>query len=119
MLRNDGAGPAPEEIAQFRADDRNGMPVLSISGEIDLSNADALRQALAGVSHDGAAAIDMTEVTYIDSTGLNAIAQYGRAQLEAGNELFLVITRAPLRKIFEITNFDKYFTMLSSLGDLP
>ena len=93
--------------------------VLSISGEIDISNAGELRDALARFDHETPLAIDMTDVRYIDSTGLNAIAQYGRAQLEAGNDLFLIVTREPLRKLFEITNFDQYFTILTTLDDLP
>lgn len=90
-----------------------------VSGEIDISNAQELGEALARFDHETPLAIDMTDVAYIDSTGLNAIAQYGRVQLDAGNELFLVVTRSPLRKIFEITNFDQYFTILATLDDLP
>lgn len=108
-----------EQLARFGVSDFNGTPVVSIAGDVDLSNACELRELLAQFGNAGPLAIDLSNVTFIDSTGLNAIAQYGRVQLAVGNELFLIVTRTPLRKIFEITSFDQHFNVLSSLDDLP
>ncbi|MBV8636804.1 MAG: STAS domain-containing protein [Candidatus Eremiobacteraeota bacterium] len=108
-----------EQLAQIDVREHQGTPVVSISGDIDLSNAKLLRDALEGVTAQDAVAIDMTELAFIDSTGLNAIAQYGRRMLESGRDVYLIITRPPLRKIFEITSLDQHFTVLTSLDDLP
>ncbi len=108
-----------DDLAQIDVREHKGTPVVWISGDIDLSNANLLRDALQRVGAVRAMAIDMTNVAFIDSTGLNAIAQYGRRMLENGNSVYLIVTRPPLRKIFEITSLDQHFTVLKSLDDLP
>lgn len=108
-----------EKLAQIDVRDHNGIPVVSISGDVDLSNADELRDTLTQLGTPDAVAIDMTNLLFIDSTGLNAVAQYGRIMLEDGNAVYLIVTRPPLRKIFEITSLDQHFTVLKSLDDLP
>jgi anti-sigma B factor antagonist len=108
-----------EQLARIDVHDYRGTPVVSISGDVDLSNANTLSEILQPFANEGPIAIDMTNVMFIDSTGLNAIAQYGRRQLERGYDLFLIVTRPPLLRIFEITRFDQHFTVLSSLDDLP
>jgi len=108
-----------EKLAQIEVREHHGIPVVSIAGDIDLSNAHELRDALEQLGRPDAMAIDMTNLLFIDSTGLNAIAQYGRGMLENGNAVYLVVTRPPLRKIFEITSLDQHFTVVKSLDDLP
>ncbi len=108
-----------ENLAQIGVSQHKGTPVVRVSGDIDLSNAHELRATLESLGTPPALAIDMTELLFIDSTGLNAIAQYGRNMLESGNTVYLIVTRAPLRKIFEITSLDQHFTVLKSLDDLP
>jgi anti-anti-sigma factor len=108
-----------EKLAQIDVRRDGETPVVRICGDIDISNAHELREALERMGTPPALAIDMTDVQFIDSTGLNAIAQYGRGMLESGNTVYLIITRAPLRKIFEITSLDQHFTVLNSLDDLP
>lgn len=108
-----------EKLAQIGVREHHGTPVVSIDGDIDLSNAQELREGLERLGRPPAVAIDMTNLLFIDSTGLNAIAQYGRGMLESGNTVYLIVTRPPLRKIFEITSLDQHFTLLKSLDDLP
>lgn len=108
-----------DQLAQIDVREHKGTPVVWISGDIDLSNANQLRAALESLEMKESLAIDMTELAFIDSTGLNAIAQFGRRMLENGKEVFLIVTRPPLRKIFEITSLDQHFTVLTSLDDLP
>lgn len=108
-----------EQLAQIDVREHKGTPVIWISGDIDLSNAHQLRAALESVEAKQSVAIDMTELAFIDSTGLNAIAQYGRRMMENDKDVYLIVTRPPLRKIFEITSLDQHFTVLTSLDDLP
>ncbi len=108
-----------EKLAQIDVHEHRGIPVVSIAGDIDLSNAHELRDALQRFGTPAAIAIDMAKLMFIDSTGLNVIAQYGRTMLENGGRVYLIVTRPPLRKIFEITSLDQHFTVLKSLDDLP
>lgn len=108
-----------EKLAQIDVREHHGIPVVAVAGDIDLSNAHELRDALEQFGTPRAIAIDMTNLLFIDSTGLNALAQYGRSILESGNDIYVIVTRPPLRKLFEITNLDQHFTVLKSLDQLP
>ncbi|HET9029769.1 MAG TPA: STAS domain-containing protein, partial [Candidatus Aquilonibacter sp.] len=103
----------------FRVSEYKGTPVVAVSGDVDLSNAHELSAILDETANGGPLAIDLTQLFFIDSTGLNAIARCGRTQIDQGDELFLIVDRAPVRKIFEIVAFDQQFNVLTSLDDLP
>ena len=51
--------------------------IAKLTGEIDLSNAPSIGQAIArGVSHDAVAlVVDMTELEYLDSAGIQLVYQ--------------------------------------------
>jgi anti-sigma B factor antagonist len=56
------------------------VPLLSLLGEFDLSNAVDLRDALDSVTdgHGNTIIIDLTETTFLDSTALGALALASR-----------------------------------------
>lgn len=72
----------------------SGSTVIArLTGEIDLSNAPSMGQAIArGVSHDAEALVlDLSELEYLDSAGIQLIYQL-REQLRArAQELILVL----------------------------
>jgi anti-sigma B factor antagonist len=96
-----------------------GRPVVALRGEIDLSNAEKLEQALHSVGTVPSVAVDMTELRFMDSTGLNALVRYGQTVTSAGGVMYLVVVNATLRKIFSVTNLDQHFPIVSSLAELP
>lgn len=52
----------------------DGRPRLTVTGEIDLSNADEFRERLAAaVAPEGRLLVDLTRVDYLDSAGLAAL----------------------------------------------
>ena len=55
--------------------DKDNERVVSVAGEVDVSNAPELREALDRAFEGGATAIevDLTEVPYIDSTGIGVL----------------------------------------------
>jgi anti-anti-sigma factor len=60
--------------------DRQGRPVITAVGEIDLSNADAFAAALSDTS--GPVVVDLTGVHYIDSAGMSVLFRHAeRAEL--------------------------------------
>lgn len=70
-----------------------GMPLIRVAGEVDLSTAAVLREAIenAAASRPEKVVIDMSAVTFIDSTGLNVL-------LTASARENLVV-RAPSRPV--------------------
>ena len=62
---------------------------VSVSGEVDVSNASALRDALDEQlsSGEGALAIDLADVPYIDSTGIGVLVGAAHRAKEQGRSL--------------------------------
>ena len=81
-----------------------GRARLAVRGEVDGTNAVRLRQAIVDAGLDGAGEVevDLAEVTFMDSTGLRALAD---ASKELG-PVELVLCRVPrqVARILEITS---------------
>lgn len=84
-----------------RVGDETGECVLHVSGEVDLSNAALLRQAIAGflVSAPTRLVVDVHELTFMDSSGLAVL-------LQAATKVEAVVVRRPrdvVRRLLETT----------------
>ena len=62
---------------------------VSVAGEVDVSNADSLREALDGALGANApgVVVDLAEVPYIDSTGIGVLVGAAHRAREAGSSL--------------------------------
>lgn len=88
-----------------------GAWVLTLRGEHDLSTATALRDALRQVFDAGSAVVvDLSAVTFMDSSTLNAIL-YGseRAQSDDAHRFAAVLPPGPsaARRVLELTGVDR------------
>lgn len=100
----------PFDISSHRHD---GVHLVSVSGEIDLATAPSLRDELGNEGADKSATtvVDLTEVTFLDSTALGVLVGARKARAEAGGQLRLVVAAPRILKIFEITGLDEVFTI--------
>ena len=91
--------------------------VLPVFGDIDAANADALHEQLLSLYEGGRAfgIVDMSDVTFMDSTGLSALLAARRQLLGANCDMRLVITRPNLHKLFEITGLTEVFDIFPSV----
>ena len=80
--------------------------VITLSGELDAYNAPELRSTFERVleTEPAVVVIDLTSVTFLDSTVLGAIVGLLRRVREQGGELRTVLPDTTARRIFEITN---------------
>jgi anti-sigma B factor antagonist len=96
-----------------------GVPVVVAPGEIDITNAEALRSALlrAAVNGHGTLVVDMTCTRFCDSSGMHAlIAAHKRAQAE-GREVLLVIPSTTVLRVFALTGIDHVIPNFTSLAE--
>jgi len=80
-----------------------------VAGEVDISNADQLRDELnhAYTKNSTNIKIDLTNLSYLDSTGLGVlIGMYGKVRKD-GNTVTLLKPRENVKKLLRITNLDK------------
>lgn len=89
---------------EFTRDDNT--VVISLSGEVDLATAPALHDALEEiVVHQGnlSVRVDLTGVTFMDSTGLNSLVVGLRDLRERGGHLAITNPRPAIVRLFELT----------------
>ena len=98
------------ELATVTATDLEGARLVSVSGEIDLSNVDAVTAAISGsIPSDASLVIvDLSETAYLDSAGLAMLFRFAERLGYSRQELRLVVPPdSPVRRVLELTNLDR------------
>jgi anti-anti-sigma factor len=90
---------------------QTGLPVVTLSGELDLYRAPAVRESLARV--EGPVVVDLSRVSYIDSSLLNELARLRRRV----GDVALVVTSPQVRRILDIVGFDRTFRVVEHAED--
>jgi anti-sigma B factor antagonist len=96
-----------------------GVPVVAAPEEIDITNAEALREALlnAAANGHGTFVVDMTRTRFCDCSGLHTlIAAHKRAEAEGGEVLLVMVGLAVLR-VFALTGIDRMIPTFTSLPE--
>ena len=97
-----------------RCDAADGTTQLVLSGELDLTGAEFLADALEGAERGGAVVVvDLRGLEFMDSSGLHALLLAHARMEEAGGRLVLVQGPRAVRRVFEVTNTEKRFELLS------
>lgn len=97
----------------------SGVPVLRVGGEIDVASAPEFHAAVSDLIGQGAKVVivDMSDVSFIDSTGLGVLVSAEIEMREEGIDLRLVVTRPQITRLLELTGLDEVFTVLSNTND--
>ncbi|NDU71702.1 anti-sigma factor antagonist [Actinomadura sp. DSM 109109] len=103
-------------------DDR--CTLVRVKGDIDVVSRARFEEALFEVVEAGGpVVVDMREVTFCDSTGLNAIVAANRRAGENGTPLALVALPPRVQRVFHITGIDKFIpihdTLREAIGAFP
>ncbi len=81
----------------------DGRAIVFVQGEIDMSAGPEIRNALAAAQQDSPDVIvDVSDVTFMDSTGINALLRADR-QVPPGGSLRVVGATSAVRRVFDIT----------------
>ena len=97
---------------------------MEVDGEVDAEHAAQLKKAIAKAREDFAKSfvLDLSQVSFIDSTGLGVLISLMRHLHEAGGRLKLVGLRDEVRSIFEITRLSDFMQIFpdeaSAVGDV-
>jgi len=93
--------------------------VLGVTGELDLASAPMLDQRLAGLG-SGPVALDVREVTFIDSSGLSIVIAGVHRARDRGERLVVVAEEdGPVQRIMTLTGLDQLIDVIRSTDDLP
>jgi anti-sigma B factor antagonist len=104
-------GPPPVPAADFDvvSELSDGTATVSVRGEVDVYTAPQLRERLYAVVADGVGQVvlDLSAMTFIDSTGLGVIVGTLKRLREAGGDLVLRSPSRSTRKVLEITGLTR------------
>jgi anti-sigma B factor antagonist len=99
--------------------------VVKLPAEIDLTIADAMREALLSVLNQGAMGlvVDMTATTFCDSAGITALVRAHRRAAANGATMRLSAAAAPVLRVFSLVGIDRLIDVHPSvdaaLASLP
>ena len=105
-------------IARIDDEWHGDMPVATVHGELDASNARELGERLRSLitNHLLAMVVDLSETTYLDSAGINLLFSLG-ADMSARQQRLAVVVRggSPIERMIEITGLGKTVVVFPTL----
>ena len=106
----DGANVEREPVVGLEK--TNGACVVRLAGELDLYNADTVRDALFEACADGPdrVVVDLSEVEFIDSTALGVLIE-ARTKLENRRAFLLAAPGLETRRALQISGLDRHFSV--------
>ena len=98
--------------------EKQGASIVVFNGEIDLESSPAARKTLLKCFENNRNVIvDLSAVTYIDSSGVASLVEALQAAKKNGTLLSLAAVSEPTRRVLELARLDKVFSIYSSVDD--
>ena len=95
--------------------------LVSVGGEVDLDTASQLGEHALEAIRDVSShlVLDLSGVTFMDSTGLKVLLSIQRRVDLAAGSLAVVGTTRSVRRILALTGLDQTFTLYDTLDEVP
>jgi anti-anti-sigma factor len=112
---------APAEPTGVEVTDARGAEVWAVEGEIDIATKSRLQAVLDAVPRsDAPLVLDLSDVVFMDSTGISSLLAIDRAARESGRRLAIVCPEGPVRLILAVTGVEEdlplYLTRAEALA---
>jgi anti-anti-sigma factor len=106
------------EILEVSTEDRNGLVHVALVGELDLSTVAKVQDELDRVEADSprTVIVDLSKLTFLDSTGLRCIVTADERAREAGRRMVIVRGPDPVQRVFAITRLEERLEMVDDVG---
>ena len=93
-----------------------GPPAFPIRGDVDLASASGLEEALEAAVRDsvGALVVDLTDVAFIDSSGLQVLLRTRALLGREDRALVLICPHGPVRRVFELAGVSDVFALYAT-----
>jgi anti-sigma B factor antagonist len=102
---------------QLEPIDAGDCAVVRVTGDVDLSTAPGLRDALNRPDTDHIV-VDLRGVAFLDSTGLGVLVGALKRLRQRGGSMKIVADRGGrVRRLFEVTNLSRAFDLHTSVAD--
>jgi len=83
--------------------------VMTLPAEIDIANADQVRENLLLVLNQGAVLLiaDLSKTTFCDSAGISALVRSFRRAEASGSRMHLAVSTSPVQRVLALTGVDR------------
>jgi anti-sigma B factor antagonist len=97
---------------------KQAASIVVLKGDVDLESSPAAREVLLkSVEGCGKVLVDLSSVTYIDSSGVASLVEALQAAKRNGGRFALVAASDPTRRVLELARLDKVFTMYTTVDE--
>ncbi len=99
-------------------DRQDGLALVRVRGEVDMSwSQDLRREILDALALGDPVGVDLSEVSYMDSSGIAALVE-GFQQARAKKRRFSLVAPSPsVRGVLELARLDRVFPIVESVGE--
>jgi anti-sigma B factor antagonist len=103
----------------LKTEDGGETLVFRLRGSLDLATAPAVRAALTDATDRGShnMIVDLTQLEFLDSTGLGVLIGAHRRTTERGKTLRLIVNDGPILRLLNITGLIVVFAVYRSMED--
>ena len=98
--------------------EQQGASVVTFTGEVDLESSPAAREILLKcLESTSKVIVDLSEVSYIDSSGVASLVEALQAAKKNGSQFAMAAVSEPTRRVLELARLDKVFTLYDSVDE--
>jgi len=103
----------------LKTEDGGATLVFKLRGSLDLATAPTVRAALSEATEKGGhdLIVDLSQLEFLDSTGLGVLIGAHRRASEHGGSLRLIVSDGPISRLLNITGLITVFAAYHSLED--
>ncbi len=103
---------------KYQTREEHDATVVTFEGDVDLqSSPDARKVLLEMVGKGQPIMVDLSEVGYIDSSGVASLVESFQAARKSGQDLVLISVSDGAKRVLELARLDKVFTICDTLED--
>ena len=107
-----------EPHVKYDIQDLGDYLVVHLGGDVDLYSSPHAREVILNcLDQNKNLLIEMSEVVYIDSSGVASLVEALQASKKVGSRFALAAASEPTRRVLELARLDKVFTMYDSVED--
>lgn len=87
--------------------------IVHLRGEVDVATADQVTEAVAHVA--GSVVLDLSGVSFMDSSGVRALVETKRAAEAEGQTFAIACPSSPVARLLDLIDLRSHFTVLDEL----
>jgi anti-anti-sigma factor len=108
------------QILEIETEVANGLARIALKGELDLSTVNKVEEELQALEASGASLIvlDLSRLTFLDSTGLRCLVTADQRAKESGRRLVLVRGPDAVQRVFTITRLEERLEMVDDAASI-